>query len=233
MSQTKAQLVSNIVGNVSGGANFTGIVTAAGGFSGNITGTASTASFATTSFGLSGTPNLNVGVVTASSFVGNVTGNATGLSGTPNLNVGVVTATTLRVGTAVTINAGIVTASSFVGNLDNSVIGNYTEKISNLGNTGVGATVNLNNGNVFTATLTGNCTFTFNTGITTGAASFTLILANDGTAGRSIVWPASVKWPNNVTPSRTTTANATDIWSFFTPNNGTTWYGNIALYNFT
>jgi hypothetical protein len=188
MSQTKAQLVSNIVGNVSGGASFTGIVTAAGGFSGNITGTASTASFATTSFGLSGTPNLNVGVVTA---------------------------------------------SSFVGNLNNSVIGNYTEKISDLGNTGVGATVNLNNGNVFTATLTGNCTFTFNTGITTGAASFTLILANDGTAGRSIVWPASVKWPNNVTPSRTTTANATDIWSFFTPNNGTTWYGNIALYNFT
>jgi len=41
--------------------------------------------------GLSGTPNLNVGVVTASSFVGNVTGDATGLSGTPNLNVGFAT----------------------------------------------------------------------------------------------------------------------------------------------
>jgi hypothetical protein len=33
------------------------------------------------------------GVTTASSFVGNVTGNATGLSGTPNLNVGILTAT--------------------------------------------------------------------------------------------------------------------------------------------
>lgn len=32
------------------------------------------------------------GVATASSFVGNVTGNATGLSGTPNLNVGILTA---------------------------------------------------------------------------------------------------------------------------------------------
>jgi hypothetical protein len=32
MSRTKVQLVSNIVGNVSGGASFTGIVTAAGGF---------------------------------------------------------------------------------------------------------------------------------------------------------------------------------------------------------
>lgn len=33
------------------------------------------------------------GVATATSFSGNLTGNATGLSGTPNLNVGVVTAT--------------------------------------------------------------------------------------------------------------------------------------------
>ena len=32
MSRTKVQLVSDIVGNVSGGASFTGIVTAAGGF---------------------------------------------------------------------------------------------------------------------------------------------------------------------------------------------------------
>jgi hypothetical protein len=87
---TKVQLVSNIVGNVSGGASFTGIVTATS-FNGSLTGTASTASFATTSFGLSGTPNITVGVVTASSFIGNVTGNATGLSGTPNITVGNVT----------------------------------------------------------------------------------------------------------------------------------------------
>ena len=33
------------------------------------------------------------GVATATSFSGNLTGNATGLSGTPNINVGVITAT--------------------------------------------------------------------------------------------------------------------------------------------
>jgi hypothetical protein len=37
--------------------------------------------------------NLSVGIVTAVSFVGDVTGDASGLSGTPNLSVGVVTAT--------------------------------------------------------------------------------------------------------------------------------------------
>ena len=42
------------------------------------------------------TPGLNVtGVVTSTTFVGNSTGTATGLTGTPNINAGIVTATTL------------------------------------------------------------------------------------------------------------------------------------------
>ena len=36
------------------------------------------------------------GIATATSFSGNLTGNATGLSGSPNLNVGVVTATSFE-----------------------------------------------------------------------------------------------------------------------------------------
>jgi hypothetical protein len=31
------------------------------------------------------------------------------------------------------------------------------------------------------------------------------------------------------TLSRTATANAVDIWVFFTPDNGTTYYGNISM----
>jgi hypothetical protein len=69
MSQSKVQLVSNIVGNVSGGASFTGIVTASS-FSGSAT-------------GLSGTPNISItnlnvsGVSTLGSVSSlNVTGNA-------------------------------------------------------------------------------------------------------------------------------------------------------------
>ena len=37
-----------------------------------------------------------------------------GLSGGPNITVGVITATTLKVGTGVTINAGIISASDFI-----------------------------------------------------------------------------------------------------------------------
>lgn len=126
---------------------------------------------------------------------------------------------------------GLATITSSI--LNQCSFKNYAEVTSDLGNTGTAKTINLVDGNVFTATLTGNCAFTFTTGLTSGTISFTLILTNDSTAGRSIVWPVTVKWPNNVTPQRTTAANATDVWSFFTPNNGATWYGNISLYNFT
>jgi uncharacterized protein YodC (DUF2158 family) len=99
--------------------NASGIVTASS-FNGPLTGTASTASFATTSFGLSGNPSISVtginasGVVTASSFVGNLTGTAStasfattsfGLSGSPSISVTDVNA------------SGVVTASSFNGPL--------------------------------------------------------------------------------------------------------------------
>jgi hypothetical protein len=119
MSQTKVQLVSNIVGNVSGGASFTGIVTASS-FTGNLTGTASTASFATTSFGLSGSPNITVGNVTgaAATFTGNVSiaGTLTYEDVTNVDSIGVITARSGIVVSAGGINAtGVVTATSFSG----------------------------------------------------------------------------------------------------------------------
>ena len=62
--------------------------------------------------------SINVtGVVTASSFVGpltgNVSGTAGGLTGTPNIEVGIVTASSF-VGTGVSV-VGVVTATSYVG----------------------------------------------------------------------------------------------------------------------
>ena len=78
-----------VVGLTTGSnAFYSGIVTA-NSFSGDGSGLTgiSSVSFATTSFGLSGSPNITVGVITA---------------------------TTLKVGTGVTINAGIISASDFI-----------------------------------------------------------------------------------------------------------------------
>jgi hypothetical protein len=116
--------------------------------------------------------------------------------------------------------------------LDNSSrLVNVGELVNATGNTGTAKTINLANGNFVTATLTGNCTFTFSNP-SSGASSFTLFLTNDGTAGRTITWPASVKWPNGTVPTRTTTANRTDVYTFFTTNGGTNWYGILSIFNY-
>jgi hypothetical protein len=109
----------------------------------------------------------------------------------------------------------------------------YADTVVALGNTGTATTINLQSGNVFTATLTGNCTFTLSNPIATGSSSFTLILTNDGTAGRTVAWSGGAfRFPGGASAlSRTTTANAVDIWVFFTPNGGTTWYGSIPMKN--
>jgi hypothetical protein len=111
--------------------------------------------------------------------------------------------------------------------------GTFSDKVTAIGNTSTAATVDLSLGTVFTATLTGNCTFTFSNpnGVATTASSFTLILTNDATPSRSIVWPGSVEFSDGTVPARTTAANATDIWFFFTPDGGSTYYGSIPLKN--
>ena len=113
------------------------------------------------------------------------------------------------------------------------ILKDYSEKVNAVGNTGTASTIDLANGNFVTATLTGNCVFTFTPGIGIEAQSFTLFLTNDATPSRTITWPPAVKWPNAVTPVRTETANKTDVYSFFTFDNGTTWYGIISIYNYS
>jgi hypothetical protein len=108
----------------------------------------------------------------------------------------------------------------------------YADTVVAAGNTGTALTLTCTNGNVFTATLTGNATITLSSPVASGSStSLTLILTNDGTAGRTVAWAGgSFVFPGGAASlSRTTTANATDVWVFFTTNGGTTWYGNIAM----
>jgi hypothetical protein len=114
----------------------------------------------------------------------------------------------------------------------------WADKVSALGNSGTSTTITCTAGNVFTSTLTGNCTFTLSAPSTTTAntaTSFTLILTNDATAGRSVAWAGGTfNFPGGAAAlTRTTTAGATDIWFFFSPNGGTTWYGSIPMANLT
>ena len=112
-----------------------------------------------------------------------------------------------------------------------------TKKISEtlvaVGNSSTAANLNLASGTVFTVTLTGNATLTIQN--SSGANAFTVILTNDGTASRTVAWAysgGSFKFPGGAAAlSRTVAANGVDIWVFFSPDGGTTFYGNIAMKN--
>ena len=110
--------------------------------------------------------------------------------------------------------------------------GKFSDDVVAIGNTGAATTINLAAGTVFTATLTDDCTFTFSNpnGTASTGSSFTLILTNDATPDRTRVWPASVKFADG-TQQFTNTASATDIWFFFTPDGGTTYYGSSPIKN--
>lgn len=106
------------------------------------------------------------------------------------------------------------------------VLKDYALEVNTNATSGAAATINLENGNVHDVTLTANCTFTFSNPPATGkAGAFTLILRQDGIGGRTVTWPASVRWAGGTAPTLSSGASEIDILSFFTVDAGTIWFG--------
>lgn len=90
-----------------------------------------------------------------------------------------------------------------------------------------GATIDLVNGRVQWLTLTGNITsITFsNTPATGVVTTLSLILQQDGTGGRTIVWPTTnFYWAENVEPPLATAISAINMVTIQIINNGGTLY---------
>ena len=232
---------------LSGSASYTG----ASGQTFTVTSNAASANTASTIVARDAGGGFVAGIVTAGTFSGNVVGNisASGISTLSSVIVG--SATTITGGG---VNAvGVVTATSHdtkgsgsykIGGTDvitstrevqKVILSSYSEKLYAFGNTSTAPTLDISNGNFVTATLTGNATFAFSlgTGVSSDAISFTLHLSNDATPNRTITWPAAVVWPNGTVPTRTTEANKTDVYTFYTYSGGSTWYGNLSIYNYS
>ena len=85
--------------------------------------------------------------------------------------------------------------------------------------------IDVTTGNVFTLTPDQNTTFTFSNPSPTGkSCSFTLVWTQDS-SDRTIAWPASVDWAGGSPPDVTSGAAKIDVYTFFTLDEGTIWYG--------
>ena len=86
--------------------------------------------------------------------------------------------------------------------------------------------VDLSEANIFNTTLTSDVTFTFANPPASGTAGgFTLILVQDATGGRTVTWPAAVRWSGGTEPTLYTIEGSLNIFSFLTVDGGTTWFG--------
>ena len=113
--------------------------------------------------------------------------------------------------------------------LQRPTIKDYAETGNAIGVTGSAETIDITSGNVITATLDDNCTFTFSNPSASGSCcSFTLILTQDGSGSRAVTWPASVQWASSTAPTLSSGAADVDIFAFITVDAGTTWFGFTA-----
>jgi hypothetical protein len=104
-----------------------------------------------------------------------------------------------------------------------------------LGNLGAATTLNASQGTVYTATLDQSSTLTLGTTNATAnrATSFTLILTNGAGGAFTLTLAGGTFKYSDGTISRTTTDAAVDVWFFFTPDGGTTFFVSIPIKNAT
>ena len=90
--------------------------------------------------------------------------------------------------------------------------------------------VNVASSNWFKYTLTSNTTFRFEHCPTDGSAiTFTLILVQDGTGGRTVSWANTIYWTGGLIPPGTSTLNARDLWTFSSIDGGATYIGTLSV----
>ena len=115
-------------------------------------------------------------------------------------------------------------AGYLVATTANTRLGPFAETVGTFAGTSGTVTVNVGISTIKNYTLTGNITINTNN-ITNAVAgsSFTLILTQDATGGRTLT--SNIKFAQGIN-NLSTSANATDVLSVFTPD-GTIYYGSL------
>jgi len=93
---------------------------------------------------------------------------------------------------------------------------------------GANTTISLASGNVQQLTLGANTTIALVGATSAVACSLSLYIIQDGAGSRTIIWPASVKWPGGIAPTLSTAGGKIDLIVLETLDGGATWFGALA-----
>jgi hypothetical protein len=138
----------------------------------------------------------------------------------------ILTSTTTTAGAALPKAGGTMTGTLTMGDqvVLKPEVKDYSETKTAL-SAAASIAIDMENGNVFTITPDQNTTFTFTNPSPTGkSCAFTLVWTQDG-SDRTIAWPASVDWAGGSAPDVTSGSAKIDVYTFFTMDEGTIWYG--------
>lgn len=135
----------------------------------------------------------------------------------------------LSTGTHTLVNAPVPGYST--GNTDyrGNAITNYAENAPAPAIAAGVLTLDLSTGNVFNVAHNANITTLTITNATAAGkmGSFTLILTQDATGGRTLAFPAAVKWSGGTVGAPSTTALHDNVLAMYTVDAGTTWRTNL------
>jgi len=131
---------------------------------------------------------------------------------------------------AAAIGPGVVSEKANTTHVNNLIaLGQGASKVNAVGSTGGTATIDWDNSNNQTLSLTSNITsLTLSNPI--AGASYSLAITQAGTGSYTITWPASVKWPGGFAPILSTGVGEIDVISLF--YDGTNYY-SVAALNFS
>jgi hypothetical protein len=127
---------------------------------------------------------------------------------------------------AVAIGAGITTEKDNTTHVDNLIaFGQGASKYHDAGSITGNVTLNWDNGNNQSATLTGAVNLAFSNPIS--GANYSVKFIQDATGSRIVTFPAGMLWANSAPPVLSTAANAIDMISIV--YDGTNYYGSWAV----
>ncbi len=121
----------------------------------------------------------------------------------------------------------------------NVVMGNITANFKSTkdfiasSTTGGSISVDLSTSNWFKYILSSSAVFTFVNAPSDGLAkTFSLVLIQDGTGGRTITFANTIYWSGGSIPPATTGASSRDLWTFTSYDGGSTYVGTLAVKDF-